>query len=62
MFDSCITNILITEKQYIEFRLTEACENYKQLDFQEQSSMPGAFIMGKINAYGDIYWKYYAQD
>ena len=59
MFDLCISNTLISEKQYIEFRLTEAYENYKQLDFQEQTSMPGAFVMGKINAYQDLYFKFY---
>ena len=59
MFDLCISNTLISEKQYIEFRLTEAYENYKQLDFQEQTSMPGAFVMGKINSYQDLYFKFY---
>jgi len=62
MLNSYIPYIPITEKEYIEINLNNCCMEYSALDKEEKKGSKGAYIQGKLHGYGDIYWKYYAQD
>lgn len=53
------SNYLKNEKSYLEFQIGENYKNFEKIEYSKKIDFEGAFILGKINAYEEIYFKFY---